>query len=215
MDLTTADTHGSLWDFDSKVMRERAMRKVKEERPQLLIGSPMCTAFSTWQRINNLIRCPVTVAAEKKRAVEHLAFSVELYREQMRHGRYFVHEHPAYATSWQEEVIKNLLEEGAGRCTSHMRPMSLWLRIRSWRPRQETDDIHDELPRGCARTTTTVPRARGSMRPTQGGETRPVQRQNCTHGRRLPFQTLPRHPSWVQESTTEGRSLQRRFCRHA
>ena len=55
MDLTTADTDGSLWDFDSKVMRERAMRKVKEERPQLLIGFPMCTTFSTWQRINNLI----------------------------------------------------------------------------------------------------------------------------------------------------------------
>ena len=75
-----------MWDLDSKDMRERAMRKVKEERPQLLIGSPMCTAFSTWQLINNLIRCPVMVAAEKRRAVEHLASSVELYREQMRHG---------------------------------------------------------------------------------------------------------------------------------
>ena len=32
-------------------------------------------------------------------------------KKQMRHGRYFVHEHPAYATSWREEVIKNLLEE--------------------------------------------------------------------------------------------------------
>ena len=72
LDLTTADEDGSLWDFDSKVMRDRAMANVKRERPQLLIGSPMCTAFSTWQRINNLIRAPVTVAAEKCRAVEHL-----------------------------------------------------------------------------------------------------------------------------------------------
>ena len=64
LDLTTADVDGALWDFDSKVMRDRAMKKVKEERPQLLIGSPMCTAFSTWQRINDKIRCPVTVAAE-------------------------------------------------------------------------------------------------------------------------------------------------------
>ena len=111
MDLTTADTDGSLWDFDSKVMRECAMRKVQEERPQLLIGSPMCTVFSTWQRINIFIRCPVTVAAEKKRAVERLAFSVKLYREQMRHGRYFVHEHTAYATPWQEKVINILLEK--------------------------------------------------------------------------------------------------------
>ena len=60
----------------------------------------------------------MTVAVEKKRAVEHLAFSVKLYREQMRHGRYFVHDHPAYATSWQEEVIKDLLgEQGVVRAT--------------------------------------------------------------------------------------------------
>ena len=55
LDLTTADVDGALWDFDSKVMRDRAMKKVREERPQLLIVSPMCTAFSTWQHINNLI----------------------------------------------------------------------------------------------------------------------------------------------------------------
>ena len=115
LDLTTADVNGSLWDFDSKIIREPAMKKVKEERPQLLTGSPMCTAFSTWRRINNLIRFPVTDAAEKKRAAEHLSFSVKLYCEQVRLGRYFVHEHPAYATSWQEEV------------TNHVRPMSLWM----------------------------------------------------------------------------------------
>ncbi len=105
LDLTTADEDGSLWDFDSKVMRDRAMAKVKSERPQLLIGSPMCTAFSTYQRKNKLIRDPVTVAAEKRRAVEHLSFCVELYKEQLKHGRFFLHEDPAYATSWQEAVI--------------------------------------------------------------------------------------------------------------
>ena len=77
----------------------------------LLIGSPMCTAFSTWQRVNNEIRDPVTVAAEKKRAVMHLEFCVELYREQLRHGRYFLHEHPAQATSWQEEGVRGLMGE--------------------------------------------------------------------------------------------------------
>ena len=102
LDLTVADTDGRQWDFDDKVMRERAWKRLREDRPQLLVGSPMCTAFSTWQRINDKIRSPVTVAAERKRAIEHLAFCVDLYREQMRHGRYFLHEHPAYASSWQE-----------------------------------------------------------------------------------------------------------------
>ena len=55
------------------------MAKVKSEKPQLLIGSPICTVFSTWHWINNLIRDPVTVAAEKRKGVEHLAFFVELW----------------------------------------------------------------------------------------------------------------------------------------
>ncbi len=40
LDLTTADTDGQLWDFDSKVMRERALKNVRTEWYLLLIGSP-------------------------------------------------------------------------------------------------------------------------------------------------------------------------------
>ena len=92
-------------------MRERAKAKLKAEEPQLLVGSPLGTEFSTWQRINNKIRDPMIVANELKRAKEHLKFFVELYREQIRGGRYFLHEHPAYATSWQTEEIEKLLNE--------------------------------------------------------------------------------------------------------
>ena len=77
----------------------------------LLVGSPMCTAFSIWQRIHNLIRDKYVFEAEKKRAVMHLEFCIELYREQMKHGRYFLHEHPAYATSWQEDAMKTFMSE--------------------------------------------------------------------------------------------------------
>ena len=111
MDLSTADADGALWDFDSKVMRDRAMKKLKDERPMLLIGSPMCTAFSTWQRINHKIRDPYIVECEKRRAVMHFRFCVDLYMEQIEGGRYFVHEHPAHATSWQEDCMKKLMGE--------------------------------------------------------------------------------------------------------
>ena len=40
LDLTTADVDCQLWDFDNKVMRDRALKNVREERPLLLIGSP-------------------------------------------------------------------------------------------------------------------------------------------------------------------------------
>ena len=67
LDLAVADHAGRWWDFDHKVVRDRACKKVVEERPMLLVGSPMCTAFSTWQRINDNIRDPMTIAVEFNR----------------------------------------------------------------------------------------------------------------------------------------------------
>ena len=109
LDLTTTDSDGRHWDFDDKTMRDRALQRVREERPLLLVGSPMCTAFSTWQRVNNAFRDPVVVAGEMARARKHLEFCVELYREQIRGGRYFLHEHPAYASSWQTDIFEGIM----------------------------------------------------------------------------------------------------------
>ena len=84
----------------------------------LLVGSPMCTAFSAWQRINNLIRSPVMVAAELKRAKQHLDFCVELHREQGKAGFYFMHEQPAFASSGQKDIIKSMMkDEGVVKAT--------------------------------------------------------------------------------------------------
>ena len=64
LDLTTNDTDGRHWDFDEEEMRDRAWAKVKSEQPLLLIGSPMCTAFSAWQHINNSKRDLATTSKE-------------------------------------------------------------------------------------------------------------------------------------------------------
>ena len=146
LDLTTADTDGQLWDFDSKVMRDRALKKIREERPLLLIGSPMCTAFSTWQRINDKIRCPVTVAAEKRRAVKHLDFCTQLYREQLRNGRYFLHEHPTYA-HFVARVCDSENDERDRSGDSYMRSMSIRM-CRCPRPTSQTAyDFHEQQAR--------------------------------------------------------------------
>ena len=34
---------------------------------------------------------------------------VELYREQAKAGRYFVHAHPAYASPWQTDMIESIM----------------------------------------------------------------------------------------------------------
>ena len=90
LDLTTADTDGLLWDFGSKVMRDRAMKKLKEERPLLLIGSPMCTYFSTWQRLN-FSKSQGNAAVQRAYigACMHMKFVAGLYHEQLQGGRYF------------------------------------------------------------------------------------------------------------------------------
>ena len=99
IDLTTSDTDGCPWDFDEKEKRDQALDRLRREQPMLLVGTPTRTVFSTWQRINNNIRNPVTVAAELKRAVMHLEFCVTLYLEEFENGRYFLHKHPASASS--------------------------------------------------------------------------------------------------------------------
>ena len=41
----------------------------------------------------------------------HLAFMVSIYREQLKHGRHFLHEHPASALSWKEDNILELMSD--------------------------------------------------------------------------------------------------------
>ena len=90
----------------------------------------MFTAFRTWQSINDKIRCPVTVAAEKGRAIEHLRFRVGLYRERMRRGRHFVHEHPAYASARQDEEMRKLMAEpGVEKATADQCSMGALLQM--------------------------------------------------------------------------------------
>ena len=44
------------------------------------------------------------------RAVKHIEFVVSVYREQFENGRYFLHEHPACATSWQLKGVEDLMQ---------------------------------------------------------------------------------------------------------
>ena len=117
LDLTCTDPADGLpWDFDNPVKRARARRLFRAQKPLVLIGSPMCTAWSTWQRLNNVKRDPAVVERELVRARVHLDFVVSLYREQVEAGRLFIHEHPQHAASWMEASVEKLMRiEGVGR----------------------------------------------------------------------------------------------------
>ena len=109
LDLTTHDEHGHPWDFNKQHMRNKAVRKLLSDKPLVLIGSPMCTAYSTMNRINYARMDPIEVEHRLAAARKHLEFCARLYDIQWRSGRYFLHGHPDEAGSWQEKCIQRLL----------------------------------------------------------------------------------------------------------
>ena len=76
----------------------------------------MCTDYSSWQRINDQRRSPEEIKRRMNAARVHLKFVCEIYAMQMKAGRFFVHEHPAQASSWELQCIRALLrQEGVRR----------------------------------------------------------------------------------------------------
>ena len=89
--------------------QEDARRMVPELTPTWIIGSPPCTAFSIWSMGINYKKMDPKDAAEKlEEGRLHLEFMAGIYREQLRHGRHFLHEHPASAFSWRDDAIAKL-----------------------------------------------------------------------------------------------------------
>lgn len=75
------------------------MKLIQKDEPTLIIGSSICTNFSTmmhgnWSRM--------TQEAKDKRmneARQHLDFCINIYKVQHVDGRFFLYEHPLSATA--------------------------------------------------------------------------------------------------------------------
>ena len=110
LDLTTVDPSDSKpWDFIIPEKREKTKNMLNEQKPILLAGSPLCTAFSKLQNLNFSKMSKEEVTKIMAQARTHLHFCVDLYRQQIHNGRYFLHEHPDGATSWSDWYIRKLL----------------------------------------------------------------------------------------------------------
>ena len=110
LDLTVLDEDGEPWDFTVEAKRQRARQLVREQKPYFLIGSPACKDFSTWQALNMAkAKDPEAMKRARIASVMHLDFVTSLYQEQLDGGRYFLHEHPRYATSWSVPSIAKIL----------------------------------------------------------------------------------------------------------
>ena len=93
------------WDFRRAEDRKLAMAYVKEKKPRLVIGSPMCTMFSALQ---NLSKWNEEKQIKWCEAREHIRFMIEIYKVQLHEGRWFLHEHPASASSWDLEEMNDM-----------------------------------------------------------------------------------------------------------
>ena len=100
LDLSTG------WDFDIAERRRAARELIRAQRPAMVIGSTMCKRFCSFQHINDAKRSPDEVRRLQLRAMIHLRFMCDIYREQVESGQYFLHGHPEKATSWTEECIR-------------------------------------------------------------------------------------------------------------
>ena len=108
MDLSTG------CNFDLSADRRKAVERIRAGKPTLVIGSPPCTVFSRLQTLNVNKQSPEWRAEyeiRKEQAIRHVQFCIKLYRLQLAEGRYLLHEHPAYASSWKLDSMEELARE--------------------------------------------------------------------------------------------------------
>ena len=113
LDLTRDDPKtGKPWDLSRPEVQSRVKKLIRQSKPLFVIGSPPCTAFSSIQSLNKGKRPKEVVERELRDAEAHMKFCIELYEMQVQAHRYFLHEHPAGASSWKMKEMVALMMAG-------------------------------------------------------------------------------------------------------
>ena len=111
LDFACQKDDGSHWDFSKQSDRQEALRLIESDDPDWVIGSPPCTAFSL---LNVGLNYPKMDKEEVRKRIKeglvHLKFVCQLYRRQIRNGKFFLHEHPNSALSWKTKPILRMLK---------------------------------------------------------------------------------------------------------
>ena len=102
MDITTG------WNSDKAEDKQRAWDYIEKYKPKLIVGSPMCTMFSSLQMLSGWDSNKHRRWMEAKK---HIEFMIDVYLEQLKNGRWFLHGHPSRATSWSLDKMKRLVNE--------------------------------------------------------------------------------------------------------
>ena len=102
------------WDLSNPHHQKMVLQTIMKESPKLLIGSPPCTLFSNLQNLNLAVQSEQwkhEFYERRRKAEAHLVFCCKLYKLQRSLGRYYLHEHPTTATSWETECMKSMQKD--------------------------------------------------------------------------------------------------------
>lgn len=103
LDLSTG------WDLDDTEQCKAARELRRRARPKLLIG---CPGYTAWCGLRNLDRNKEDAAARERRlelerkCMDHLRFSIEMYKAQLDDGNDFFREHTHVVGSWPFDELQ-------------------------------------------------------------------------------------------------------------
>ena len=95
-------------DLTRDSIRQQVRQDIAKEDPLILLGAPPCTVFSPMQNINQKHHIGEAWEKKKREGLELLYFAIQCYWDQIERGMFFLHEHPATASSWVMDVVKEL-----------------------------------------------------------------------------------------------------------
>jgi len=98
------------WDLTSSDGVKSIRTTLQEEDPYLVTGSPPCEAFSPLRALDERRVDRETKALRLEVGKDILKTICESYKQQMKRGRYFLHEHQKNAKSWGEKCVKEIAE---------------------------------------------------------------------------------------------------------
>ena len=99
---------GTGWNFLIASHRQQCMQDIREHKPLFVTVSPPCGPFSAWQRLNSKHGKPTHEELVAARVL--CDFAVQVCMLQYELGNLFAFEHPAGASSWNLQSLKQLAD---------------------------------------------------------------------------------------------------------
>ena len=97
-------------DMRVETYRTQTRHNIAMSDPLIIFGAPPCTVFSSMQNINQKYHGTPEWQTKYEEGLLLLQFAVDVYWDQVARGKFFLHEHPATASSWDLPMIKELAE---------------------------------------------------------------------------------------------------------